>query len=338
MSYVLPIDNNVVRPSTSKGYENGKIPTTVLKQIPNVETTCVADPTAARAFEACFAEAKIKIPGLRIKDVGDYRTFLSQYNLFVDQGPNTDGRYIPVSKSTYDSTPAEHRKIWAQAGQYGFNSIYWVKNKAKFGYWPATAATPGSSNHGWGLALDVAEEYDSDSAPDPITEKFIQFLCVRGPYYGIYASLKSEPWHWQYVSGDVIPAAVLAYEANKRKRQIVIDKFTILDPPDRFYDSRDFDDKKPIGPGVTKFGVKKYDGINFPKAVEVTVTVSPQRVEEGDGYAGVGSDRDSFVNWKQADIGRWIPQTIWFPVDEEGMIAVYTQDTIHILLSCRAFA
>jgi len=117
----------------------------------------------------------------------------------------------------------------------------------------------------------------------------------------------------------------------------VIDKFTLLDPPDRFYDSRVYDDDKPQGPGMATYGVKKYDGINFPTAVEVTVTVIPQNVAEGDGFLGVNSS-DSFINWKQSEIGKAIPATVWLPVNERGEISLYSQDTVHILLSVRAYA
>lgn len=234
MSYTLPINNSVVRPSTSKSYPNGQFPASALVQVPNVETRCLMDRTAARAFEACFALA-IRMLGLRIKDVGDFRTFQEQLDLFVDRGPNTPGRYIPVSRSQYDNTPSAHRKIWSQAGDYGYNSIYWIKNYAKFGYWPATAAAPGTSNHGVGLALDVAQEYDADTAPDPITEVFVGWLCNYGPSFGIYASLASEKWHWQYVRGDNLPQAVLNYENESGNGE---DNMDLIERQERLFDSR----------------------------------------------------------------------------------------------------
>lgn len=212
MSYTLPINNSVVRPSTSKQYENGKIPNSAMVQVDHVKTVCLMDKTAARAFSACFGLA-VEMLGIVIKDVGDYRSFQQQMDLFVDQGPATPGRYMPVSPSVYEATASEHRKVWVEARQYGYNSIYWIKNYAKFGYWPATAATPGTSNHGYALALDVAQENDQDPSPDPITEVFVGWLCEFAPRFGIYASLKSEKWHWQYIRGDDIPQAVLDYES-----------------------------------------------------------------------------------------------------------------------------
>lgn len=235
MAYTLPINNNVVRPSTSKEYSNGLFPASALVQVPNVKTRCLMDRTAARAFEACFALA-IEMLGIEIKDSGDFRTFQEQMDLFIDRGPNTPGRYIPVSKATYDSTDSKHRKIWLQASYYGYSSVYWIKNYAKFGHWPATAASPGTSNHGFGLALDVAQEYDTDTAPDPITEVFVGWLCVYAPRFGIYASLASEKWHWQYISGDDIPPAVLYYEnSNNRNGD---DDMELIPREMRLFDSR----------------------------------------------------------------------------------------------------
>lgn len=202
MSVTLPIAP-MVRPSTLAGKENGKLPDSLLVQI-GVGSARM-ERTAARSFIAMFAEARAAL-GITIKHVGDYRSFEAQRNLFVS-------RYEPVSKSVYDGTPSTRRKVWEQAGQYGYSSPYWVK-KLINGRYPATAATPGQSNHGWGLALDIAQEYDTDSAPDPITTTFVNWLVANAARYGISAELQSEPWHWRYVAGDNIPIATQMYEKN----------------------------------------------------------------------------------------------------------------------------
>lgn len=201
MTITLPI-SPMVRPSTLNGQENGKLPDSLLTSI-GVGNARM-EKTAARSFIAMFAEARTQ--GFVIKHVGDYRSFETQKNLFVS-------RYEPVSKSIYDGTPATRRKVWEKATQYGYNSMYWVK-KLINGRYPATAATPGQSNHGWGLALDIAEEYDTDTAPDPIREGFVRWLVANAHRYGISAELQSEPWHWRYVAGDSIPIATQMYEKN----------------------------------------------------------------------------------------------------------------------------
>ena len=192
-------------PSGLTGLRNGKLPTSVLRPIgvgsARMETT------AARSFIAMFDEARRTL-GVQIKHVGDYRPYEQQLSLFLS-------RYQPVSAAQYAVTSSAHRKKWDGAIEAGYSSTYWVKKKNPGGSYPATAATPGNSNHGWGLALDIAEEYDSDGAPDPIRPHFVEWLVGNAHRYGISAELQSEPWHWRYVAGDVIPAATLAFERSQ---------------------------------------------------------------------------------------------------------------------------
>lgn len=201
MSYNLPIVP-MKRPSTLNGKENGKLPDSILVSIG--VGTAKMEKTAARSFIAMFAEARKA--GFEIKEVGDYRTFEEQKDLFVS-------RYSPVTKLVFDQVSRDVKKVWSDAQKYGYNSPYWAKKRIN-GSYPATAASPGSSNHGWALALDVAEEYDNDSAPDPIRDKFIKWLIENAGKYGISAELQSEPWHWRYFAGDDIPIATQLYEKN----------------------------------------------------------------------------------------------------------------------------
>ena len=188
-------------PSTLKGQENGKLEDRLLTKI-GVGNARM-EITAARAFKAMFSEARKA--GFDVRHVGDYRPFEQQLNLFL-------ARYQPATLTTYGLTPSAHRKIWNQADQYGYKTKYWVKKRNPNGSYPATAATPGNSNHGWGLALDIAQELDGDPAPESITQNFVQWLIRNASRYGISAELQSEPWHWRYVAGDRIPQAVYDFE------------------------------------------------------------------------------------------------------------------------------
>lgn len=197
-------------PSTLIGMQNGKLPESLLVEIGVARARM--ERTAARSFIAMFHEARQA--GFNIKHVGDYRPFNAQLAMFID-------RYEPVGYATYLATLPSRRKKWDAAADYGYSSVYWRKKRRADGSYPATAATPGASNHGWGLALDIAEEYDSDSAPDPIRQVFVQWLVSNAHRYGISAELQSEPWHWRYVAGDAIPAATLAYEATGQPQPTV---------------------------------------------------------------------------------------------------------------------
>lgn len=200
----LPIAKMTL-PSTLNGQKNGKLPDRLLARI-GVGSARM-EVTAARSFIAMFAEARRA--GFDIREVGDYRTYEEQVNLFVS-------RYEPVSYARYAVTPSDRKKVWEGANERGFDSKYWIKKQIN-GSYPATAASPGSSNHGWGLALDVAEEYDKDSAPDPIRAAFVNWLIDNAREYGISAELQSEPWHWRYVAGDNIPAATMRFEKDGGK-------------------------------------------------------------------------------------------------------------------------
>ena len=199
MSITLPI-TPLVMPSTLRGQQNGKLPPELLTEIG--VPGAVMERTAARAFRAMLAE--MRAGGFNPRQVGHYRTFQQQLNLFLS-------RYQEASLSTFNSTAGAHRKQWNDAPKHGYSSIYWVK-KLINGKYPATASTPGFSNHGWGLAADLAEEYDTDSTPDPIRSQWVTWLVNNARRYGISAELQSEPWHWRYVAGDAIPQAVLDFE------------------------------------------------------------------------------------------------------------------------------
>ncbi|WP_372593555.1 D-alanyl-D-alanine carboxypeptidase family protein [Actinotalea sp.] len=67
---------------------------------------------------------------------------------------------------------------------------------------PGLAAAPGTSNHGWGLAVDLCSSVTYNSAK-------ISWLTENGPTYGwanpawarAGGSGAYEPWHWEYVPG-----------------------------------------------------------------------------------------------------------------------------------------
>jgi hypothetical protein len=54
------------------------------------------------------------------------------------------------------------------------------------------AATPGTSNHGWGMSMDL----DLDS-------KALAWMREHGKEYGFVEDVPREPWHWTYRGGAV---------------------------------------------------------------------------------------------------------------------------------------
>ena len=67
----------------------------------------------------------------------------------------------------------------------------------------APMATPATSNHGWGLAVDVWSA----------NGKRLDWMLQNCDKYGFSWEVQSEPWHIRYVCGDILPQAVLDYEA-----------------------------------------------------------------------------------------------------------------------------
>lgn len=55
------------------------------------------------------------------------------------------------------------------------------------------AARPGTSNHGWGLAVDV-------DVRDATTREWLQ---INGPRFGWIESVPREPWHWEFRPAQV---------------------------------------------------------------------------------------------------------------------------------------
>lgn len=179
---VLPIAK-LVKPACLRGQENGKLKRGLMRKC-GIGGFLLVEP-AARACRAMVAAATAA--GFDVQATGTYRSYERQEQLFLQ-------RY------TTDKLPGRPTRRW--------NGVtYWQKPGT------AAAAVPGTSNHGWGLAVDFAEERNGKPGVDSVSEKFVRWLIRNAHKYGFSAELQSETWHWRYVAGDKIPQAVLDYEA-----------------------------------------------------------------------------------------------------------------------------
>jgi LAS superfamily LD-carboxypeptidase LdcB len=129
---------------------------------------------AAKAFNEMFVHAKTD--GITLKNIGSYRSYQSQYDLFMS-------RY---SKKDEGRVPQVTRK---------FDGHVWYLRKGM-----SPCASPGASNHGYGLAVDI----------DVTNPRVFAWLDVNAPTYGFYLQGKPtlpngkknpefEAWHWQKV-------------------------------------------------------------------------------------------------------------------------------------------
>lgn len=155
---------------------------------------------AARAMRAMAAEARKA--NIVIASSGDYRTYTEQVTLFRS-------RYVDTRSVTNPPGGADDR-FWPRA-IYGGTNTYWRRVRG------AAAAVPGKSNHGLGLANDMAQRTPSGGIV-ALTVKvgnmsLWDWLNANGRRFGwSWGEAISENWHWVYIEGDDIPVAVLAFE------------------------------------------------------------------------------------------------------------------------------
>lgn len=202
MALAMPI-KVTVKPSVLNNYENGSIPVSQLEAVDGrTSLPYMMASKPARGMRALHAKVR-QVFGVQLSTTGRGRTFDQQKDLFVQ-------RHTPVSLTTYNATAkisgVANKRIWSDAGRYGYSSIYWI---LKSGY--ASAAVPGTSPHGWFCADDICLP---GNVAITARNDILQWLYGNAHLYGFAWSLTSEPWHLQWVMGDTMPAAVLDYEAS----------------------------------------------------------------------------------------------------------------------------
>ena len=177
----------VVLPAVCQKYPNGLIPQDEMVQVdPSLGRFGWLVAPAARAQRAMVAAAAAA--GFTLRATGYYRSLADQEALF---------------RSRYTPHLVPPGKRWRLR--------FWRKNPGV-----ASAATPGTSNHGLGLAGDFAEETDGDPGAEGLTGALLDWLEANVVSFGYSWEPGidvSEPWHLRYFAGDVIPARVLAFEA-----------------------------------------------------------------------------------------------------------------------------
>lgn len=175
----------------------------------------------------------------------------------------------------------------------------WYKRKGL-----AAVASPGTSNHGFRSADDIALELDGDPDAEGVTEAFIRWLVPIAHLFGWTWELQSEAWHLSWIAGDEIPPFA---QAVLRKHgipfpggSIVADKFEFITPR-RLYNSRDDLTNGKLGAEGLTLPV-----FNLPENVvglKLNVTVADT---EGPGYVAVWTDGDwpetSLQNWDFANV------------------------------------
>lgn len=182
MSIELPFrsDSSVELPSSLRGHENGKFPGDVLVPC-GIRSFRMVEP-AATAMRAMVAAAKAD--GITISATGTWRSYDDQERLFLS-------RYI-----THDT--GGEKKVWK-------GKAYWKLPKV------ASAATPGTSNHGKGLAADL-----SNSPTVGLSGATLRWVANHSPDFGYWNTVRSEVWHWSYCLCDDLPAGVSGADRSEK--------------------------------------------------------------------------------------------------------------------------
>ena len=166
---LLPI-HKIVLPANLHGVEAGKLPSTMLLKVAGGG---FLHPKAAKAWNALVAKAAADGIELKPTSAGDmYRSYDVQKRGFLTR---------------YQTEPIEG------AGTRHFEGKVWYLKKGN-----APLASPGTSNHNLGIAVDVANAHG----------KVLEWMKANIEAYGFSWELQEEAWHIRLVCGDNLPAVV----------------------------------------------------------------------------------------------------------------------------------
>jgi len=151
--------------ATLRLYGNGKLPESILKKI-----HAGGKLYGPAAWWANVMYDAAKKDGIQLRSVSaGYRSYETQKAMFLDR---------------YSRLPTLRRPTVTRR----WEGRTWYLKRGK-----SPSASPGTSNHGWGLAQDF----------DVRDRKVYRWLCENGPKYGFYLEVPSsspsfEAWHWVY--------------------------------------------------------------------------------------------------------------------------------------------
>lgn len=187
----------VVLPADLAGVENGKLVPCQLKSVYFAGVGHLSlHPLAARSWDA-MAAACFGATGEKLTTEGTYRPYEAQERVFRERYTDT---YLPV------------RNVLTSQRQWQGKTWYLRRSKAP-------VAAPGRSNHGWGLAVDLAVfkggKRLSVTSVGPVWDWLVGNAVSFGfSWEGARPNQAGwEPWHLRLVTGDNVPKRVLEVES-----------------------------------------------------------------------------------------------------------------------------
>ena len=191
-------------PSILKGQRNGDIDPALLavvdsKALGRLMLANVADAIKAlHAFAVSF--------GIIFASTGRYRPLRQQYDMFITRyEPCTYPEYLVAKafKRSKQWLPVNRALVATQLSVTVPDSTYWRKIQRPDGSYPASAAVPGTSNHGLAVADDLAEKVGGKLVSLRRTTR--EWLYEWAPLYGFALETTAELWHWHWIMGDDTP-------------------------------------------------------------------------------------------------------------------------------------
>lgn len=180
------------------------VPTTVpsfLRDKPNGQL----DPSWLRDFDGdgkLFEPVSYCMQALHIAAWGDQTTGFGYPRIHIDA--ESVGRYRTCQQQhvlwpqRWTTTPTPGRPTRSCMGK-----TWWLKPGS------AAAACPCTSNHGKGIADDVAYEVGDDDGAESMPDVQLAWMRDFAPGFGFQLETRSERWHWGWTGGDRIPQRVV---------------------------------------------------------------------------------------------------------------------------------
>lgn len=148
-------------------------------------------------YEAGYRNGRIDPNNLQSIGVGQHRLYKDAAQAFIQMAK----AYYDIKKKPLTVTDS-YRPLQVQIDLILKKGYYKGEAPVNTSQTSGLAAQPGTSNHGWGLAVDIAgaDTFDSDT---------YKWLATNAENFG-FQRIKDdtkEPWHWEYTKYKLNPVA-----------------------------------------------------------------------------------------------------------------------------------
>lgn len=171
---------DATKPSALSQVQNGQLPDSWLRSfIPgSTRTDYKAFVPVSYALQAMHLAAAED--GITLRTTGVYRSLARQEALFAERYRSGSANNVGCGSKVYNGV------------------TYYLQRSARGGCM-AMAATPGTSNHGWGIADDFSEWDEGDpSFGSSLDQVDLQWLADNARSFFFALDVRSEPWHWHW--------------------------------------------------------------------------------------------------------------------------------------------